>query len=230
MADPHPIPASVKALFKAEAAKLLDCPTGATIAAQIERSFENKLDALQVVQTKSSAYLMKAKGDREYFPQALKIGRSTKHARDADTDDSEIDESPSIKSRNRKSNASVKKAPKLSPATPDTDGPKERPTPPAPQKYRRQVPSGEDILSALLSRLESKAAMRERIGEANGMGMRNTRASKLGYQPIAEVETDDTEHFELESLCGMIVGLDMRSAIDAGELSIGKICPRRHIR
>ena len=100
------------------------------------------------------------------------------------------------------------------PATPDMAGAKKRAAPKAPKKAKKQPAIYEDDEDAPAppAAVESEAEMRKRVSEALGRGGPNTRAKKA-----VVVKEEDLDEHELASLCGKVSGLDVKSAIDAGQ-------------
>ncbi|KAL8277612.1 hypothetical protein RQP46_010044 [Phenoliferia psychrophenolica] len=199
LAAPSPDP--VDAAFRREAAKLLDDPSSdpkERVIATLERiTFDDNGDErvrlVQCISSGSQKYITLGDGPRSSFPSLL-YGKM-KRIRAAD--DSDGEGVP----------AAAKAAPKK----------RKVPTKKDAKVIANEDGSDEEYVS-LESRLESKAAMRERTKEAlaKGAPASSTRAGKKALEEIVKIEEESDEEDVMDKLCGQVDDLEVHSVMGDG--------------
>ncbi|KAL8292354.1 hypothetical protein RQP46_001820 [Phenoliferia psychrophenolica] len=225
-----PVADSMKLLFRREVANMLTLPPHLSdvdadgkpieveVVAAIERlASSGQQQSIQLCRAGDVSWVTRTEGDRAYFPL---VGRVSKRIRDAD-DDEHAEGAPAAAAKTgaKKRKAPVKKAAAAAkaPATPDMAGAK-RATPKAPKKHKRQPPiveEDDEDEDEPATPLETNAAMRQRVEEALGRGKRHARSGRKGDSADVVVKAEENDEHDLESLCGGVGGLDVKSAIDA---------------
>lgn len=202
------------------------------VLAAVERLSSSGLQSsVQLCRAGEETWVTRTEGNREYFPR---VGRVQKRVRGGEEEEEEVaavgdDERQGLEEgTTRTPKKSKDKKSKSTPTPRQAEARKTRSVPKAPSKSRSAAPAvpttrwtsptASEIDAASLRSDETmrraKMEVHEALGEELGRGKR--RCNRRGTEE-SEINVKTEEGDELASLCGRVLGLDVKSAIDTGQ-------------